>query len=161
MPINGGTMLKKPGVAFCCFFLFVAQAPAEEAKNYQIFPLSDRTTECRTNQTRASCVISEVLVLKPNNELAACTASVDIGSRQFQLSAAVPVPSCQPVQCSRCDLIPPISPTENRLELYRTFSYFQPLTIDAAMYWAINQQTGVLTVCAIEPPFAECKTVTP
>lgn len=154
-------MLRKLGVAFCYFFLFIAQAFAEEAKSYQIFPLSDRITECRTDQTRASCVISEVLVLKPNNELAACTASVDIGSRQFQLSATVPAPSCQPVQCSRCDLIPPIAPTENRLGLYRPFSFFKPLTLDAAMYWAINQHTGVLTVCAIEPPFAECKTVTP
>jgi hypothetical protein len=154
-------VLKRPGLAVCCLFLLVAQALAEEARNYQILPLSDRITQCRTEQAHANCVISKILVLKPNSELAACTANVDIGAREFQFSPAVPAPSCQPIQCSRCDLIPSISPTENRLELYRPFSFFQPLTIDGAVYWAINQQTGLLTVCAMDPPFAECKTVTP
>lgn len=154
-------MLKRLELALCCCFLFVAQALAEEGKNYQIVPLSDKITECTTDQAHASCVVSRVLVLKPNDQLAVCTANVDIGSREFQFTPAVPAPSCQPVQCSRCDLIPPISSTENRLGFFRNFSFFKPLTIDAVMYWAINQHTGVVTVCAMAPPLAECKTATP
>jgi hypothetical protein len=160
--MGGPALLKRLGLALCGVLLFVTQTPAEEAKNYQILPFFGRTGECRANQTiNAACVIVEVLILKPNSELAACTASIGTDGRKFQFSAALPPPSCQAIQCSRCDLIPPIAPTENRLEFYSPFSYIHPLTIDAAIYWAINRQTGVLTVCAIDPPFAECKTVTP
>jgi hypothetical protein len=58
-------------------------------------------------------------------------------------------------------LIPPISPTDNRLDLYRPIGILHSPAADAATYWAINEQTGVLTVCAIDPPSAECQTVKP
>jgi hypothetical protein len=47
------------------------------------------------------------------------------------------------------------------LGLYRSFSTFFMEQRKAAMYWAINEQTGLLTVCAIDPPAAQCKAVKP
>jgi hypothetical protein len=155
-------VLKRLALALTCVLLFVAQTLAQQARSYQILPFADKITECRASTTlNTACVISEVLVLKPNNEIAACSATIDLDGRKFQFSATLPAPSCLPLQCSKCDLIPPISPTENRLELYRTYAAIKPLTIDAGLYWGINQQTGGLTVCAIDPPVAECKSATP
>jgi hypothetical protein len=155
-------VLKRAAFAVWSIYLLVAHAFGEEAKTYQILPFFEKITQCHEDQTtHTTCVITEVLVVKPNYEIAACTATVDIGGRTFKFSAALPSPSCQPIQCSRCDLIPPIPAKANRLSLSRSLAYFHPLTIDAAMYWGMNEQTGLLTVCAIDSSFAECQTVRP
>jgi hypothetical protein len=155
-------MLKKLLLALCCLFLFFGQPRAEEAKHYQLLPFSDRAASCHVNQaaTSTSCMISEVLVLKPTNEFAICSAFFEIHERMLKFSSS-PATSCKPIHCSTCDLIPPISPTDNRLELYRPVGILHSPAADAATYWAVNEQTGVLTVCGIDPPSAECQTVKP
>jgi hypothetical protein len=155
-------VLKRLEFGVCCFLLLVAQALDVEARDYALLPFFQKITQCQVDQTvHTTCVITEVLVLKPNDELVACKVTVDIGARTFKFSAALSAPSCQPIQCSGCDLIPPIPPKANRLSLSQTLAYYHPLTIDAVMYWGINEQTGLLTVCAIDPSFAECQTVKP
>lgn len=154
-------MVKRLAFAVCCLFLFVARALTAEAGYYRIMPFSETATTCRANTTISPCAIIQVLVLKPNKEFAACTATFATGAMALKFSAATPGPSCQPIRCSTCDLIPPIPPSENGLQLYRSFSTFFMEQRKAAMYWAINEQTGLLTVCAINPPAAECKAVKP
>ena len=153
-------MLKRLVLAVCCLFLFVAHGLAEQAKRYLLMPLSETTSQCNVNPSINACVMAEALVLKPNNEFAVCTATFDTAGRVFKFSAT-PAPSCRPIQCSTCDLIPPIPSTENGQQFYRSFSHTFPEKLQAAMYWGINEQTGILTVCAIDPPGAECKTVRP
>lgn len=158
----GYAVLKRLQLALCCFLLLDAQALRVEARDYELLPFFQKITQCQVDQTvHTTCVITEVLVLKPNDELVACTVTVDIGARAFKFSAALSAPSCQSIQCSRCDLIPSIPPKANRLSLFQSLAYFHPLTIDAVMYWGINEQTGLLTVCAIDPSFAECQSVRP
>jgi hypothetical protein len=150
------------GLAVCCLFLFVAHPLAGEQRYYRILPFSESATTCRHANTAISpCTIIEMLVLKPTNELAKCAATFDTAAMSFKFSEATPNLSCQPIKCSTCDLIPPMPPTETGGHLYRTFSPFFMEQRKAAMYWGINQETGVLTVCAIAPPAAECKTVKP
>lgn len=153
-------MLERLLLAVCCVFLFVVPGLAEQAKRYLLFPLSETTSQCNVNPSINACVTAEALVLKPNNEFAVCTATFDTAGRVFKLSAT-PAPFCRPIQCSTCDLIPPIPQTDNGLQFYRSFSHTFPEKLRAAMYWGINEQTGLLTVCAIDPPAAECKTATP
>lgn len=154
-------MLKRLMFAVCCLLLFVAHGLAAQAKHYWLLPFSEITTQCNVNPSINACVKVKVLVLKPTNELAECTTTFDTAARVFKFSAATPAPSCQPIQCSTCDLIPPIPPTEHGLQLYRSFSNVFREKIQAAVYWRINEQTGLLTVCAFDPPAAECKTVKP
>jgi hypothetical protein len=154
-------MLTRLGIAVCSLFFLVARAFADEANHYQLLPFVSDATACHVNQTNyMGCVLEKIIVLKPNNEFAVCTATFETGGGTFKLSDT-PAPSCQPIYCSKCDLIPPISTTENRIVLYRPFAYFAPLKINAATYWAINQQTGTLTVCAIVPPTANCQSTKP
>jgi hypothetical protein len=148
-------------LAVCCLFSCVAQASAEDAQYYRLLPFSDKAAECRVNQANAGCVISEILVLKPNNEFVLCSATFQVGDRTLKFSSTTPALSCQAIECSTCDLIPPIPPTEPRLELYKARALLRSPTAEAATYWGINGQTGQLTVCAINPPFAECRTVKP
>ena len=155
-------MLKALWLAVCCLLLSVVQTLAEDAKHYQILPFAEKATECHVSEAvNASCVTIEVLILKPNNELATCTATFKTSARTFKFSAVTPAPTCTPIRCSTCDLMPPISPTETRLELYRSLSIFRTPTVDSAMYWGVNEQTGLLTVCAIDSRVAECKTLRP
>ena len=150
-----------PGLAVCSLLLLVGQAIADEVGHYQVLPFAEDATGCRINPTTyRSCVVSEVMILKPNKEFAICKATFETNGGTFKLSDT-PAPSCQPIYCSNCDQIPPISPTENRVEVYRPFAYFAPLKLNAATYWAINQQTGLLTVCGIVPPTANCQTMKP
>jgi hypothetical protein len=77
---------------------------------------------------------SSIIWTRMGFDHAACTATFDTAGRAFKFSAATPAPSCQPVQCSTCDPIPPIPPTENGLQLYRSFSHSFPEKLQAAMY---------------------------
>jgi hypothetical protein len=153
-------MLKRLVLAVSCLFLFVAPGLADQAQRYLLIPLSETTSQCNVNPSINACVMAEALVLKPNNEFVVCTATFDTAGRVFRFSATS-APSCWPIQCSTCDLIPPIPPTENGQQFSRSFSHTFPEKLQAAMYWGINEQTGILTVCAIDPPTAECKTVRP
>lgn len=155
-------MLKRFGLAVCCLFLFVAHPLAEETQYYRILPFSETATTCHhANMAISPCVAVEMLVLKPTNEFAACTATFDTAAMSFKFSDTTPSPSCQPIQCSTCDLIPPMPPTETGEHFYKSFSTFLIEQRKAAMYWGINRKTGLLTVCAIAPPAAECKSVKP
>jgi hypothetical protein len=154
--------LERLVLAVCCLFLFVAHALAEDTQYYRIMPFSEDATTCRHANTAISpCTTIEMLVLKPTNELAACTATFDTPAMVFKFSDAKPSPSCQPIQCSTCNLIPPMPPTDTGQHFYRSFSPFFLEQRKAAMYWGINQKTGVLTVCTIDPPAADCRTVKP
>jgi hypothetical protein len=156
-------MLKRLVLAVYCLFLFVAHPLAEETQYYRIFGFNETATTCRhANTPISSCMTVERLILKPTNELTACTATFDTTvAMSLKFSDVTPNPSCQPIQCSTCNLIPPMPPSETGEHLYRTFSRFVLEQRNAAMYWGINQKTGILTVCIIEPPTAECKTVKP
>jgi hypothetical protein len=142
------------------FFFFFAHELTAQTQRYLLIPLSETTSQCNLKVSINACVTAEALVLKPNNEFAVCTATFDTAGRVFRFSATS-APSCGNLQCSTCNLIPPIPPTENGQQFSRSFSHTFPEKMQAAMYWGINEQTGVLTVCAIDPPAADCKTVTP
>jgi hypothetical protein len=155
-------MPKRLVLAAVCLFLFVAHGFAQQPGRYLIIPFSETTSQCNANPSVNTCVVIEALVLKPNNGFSACTATFDTAGRVFRFSTAPSfAPYCLPIQCSTCDLIPPIPPTENGQQFYRSFSHSFPERVQAATYWGINEQTGILTVCAIDPPLAECKTVKP
>src|SRR5690348_7490199 len=144
-------VLKSLLLTLCCLVLLVDQPRAEEGKHYQLLPFSDRAASCHLNQAASStsCLISEVLVLKPNKEFVICAAFFEISERRLKFSSGTQAPSCKDIHCSRCDLIPPIAPTDNRLELYRPVGILHSPAADAAIYWALDEQAGVLTLCAI------------
>src|SRR5580692_9845480 len=105
-------MPKRLVLAVCCLFLFVADGRAQQATRYLIIPLSESTNQCNVNPSINTCVTVEALILKPNNEFAACSATFDTAGRLFKFATTRPAPSCLPIQCSTCDLIPPIPPTD-------------------------------------------------
>lgn len=154
-------MLKRIMLACCCLFLLVAQPFAEGLKYYRVMPFSETATMCRTNSANTPCMKVEALVLKPHGKLAACTATFDTAAMALRFSATA-LPFCQPIQCSTCDLIPPMPLTTHGLHyFYRSFSNFFVEQRKAAMLWSINVDSGLLTICAIDPPTAECKAVQP
>ena len=154
--------LERLALIVCCLCLFVSHALAEETQYYRIIPFSESATTCRhANTALTPCMTVEVLVLKPTNEFAACTATFDTPAMLFKFSDVTPNPSCRPMQCSTCNLIPPMPPTETGGHLFRSFSPFFIERRNGTMYWGVNQKTGILTVCTLDPAAAECRTVKP